>query len=81
MLFFIFIIIFQIVDLLNRGESGKIELNKTLCNLLQEMQLLESFILKKSDTISIVTASVDSYHNAISNHINEVFYIFLIQTF
>lgn len=45
------------------------------------MQLLESFILKKSDKISTVTTSVDLYHNAISNHINEVFCVFLIQTF
>ncbi|VVC37337.1 Kinesin motor domain, conserved site,P-loop containing nucleoside triphosphate hydrolase,Kinesin motor [Cinara cedri] len=62
----------QIVGILNGGESEKNKLNEILDDLLKEIELVESFILKKSDTISIVTASVDSYHNAISNHINEV---------
>lgn len=36
------------------------------------MQLLESLIIQKSESINIVTTSLDSYHNAISNHIIEV---------
>jgi len=65
-------IYFQVIDILNHGECGRYELEQTIHNLLKEMQLLESAILQKSETINIVTASMDYYHNAISNHINEV---------
>lgn len=41
-------------------------------NLLKEMQLLESSILEESDKINNVTKFINSYHDAISNHINEV---------
>jgi len=57
---------------LNHGKNGRYELDQTIHGLLKELQLLESTILQKSETINIVTASMNSYHNAISNHINEV---------
>lgn len=44
------------------------------------MQLLESGILQKSETIVVATAAVGSYHNAISSHISEVFKIFIFIT-
>jgi len=62
------------MDLLNHGENGKNELNQTIQNLLKEIELLEVNIIEKSETIINVTTSMDLYHNAISNHINEVFY-------
>lgn len=57
---------------MDRGEDGKNELYLTIKNLLENIQLLESSILQKSETINNVTTSIDTYHNAISNHINEV---------
>lgn len=59
--------------MLNHGECGKNELYQKILNLLKDMQLLESSILQKSETIVVATDSVSSFHNAISNHINEVF--------
>lgn len=41
------------------------------------MELLESAILQKSETISIVTLSLNAYHDAISTHINEVYLLIL----
>lgn len=64
---------------MNHGESGKNDLDQTIQNLLKEMQILESAILQKSETINIVTLSLNSYHDAISTHINEV-YLFLLLT-
>lgn len=58
---------------MNCGKCGKNELDQKILNLLRELQLLESGILNKSETIIKATASVNSYHSAISNHINEVF--------
>jgi len=57
---------------LDHGECETNELNQAIHNLLQQMQLLESGILNKSETITIATKSFDSYHNAILNHITEV---------
>ncbi|XP_025204037.1 kinesin-like protein KIF11 [Melanaphis sacchari] len=61
----------KVIDLLNEGENGKTELNQTIYNLLKEIELLEVNIMEKSETIINVTTSMDLYHNAISNHINE----------
>lgn len=55
-----------------QGQNGKKELDQTIQNLLKEMQLLEFAILTKSETISSVTTTMDSYHNEILNKINEV---------
>lgn len=63
---------------MNRGECGKNELDQTVLNLLKEIQLLESAILQKSETISIVTTSMNAYHNAVSNCMNEVLNIIYI---
>lgn len=68
---------FQINDVLNRDECRKNELDQTVHNLLKEMQLLESAILQKSETISIVTTSMNVYHNAVSNCINEVLNMYI----
>lgn len=62
------------IDVLNYSNNGKIEYNKTIHDLLREMELLESLIIQKSDTINVVTTSMDAYHSAIYSHINEVFY-------
>jgi hypothetical protein len=65
------------MDVLKCVEFGKNELNEKINNLLKEMQILESNILEKFETISVVSTTMDSYHNAISTHINEVlFFIF-----
>lgn len=66
------------MDLLNDGENGKNELNQTINNLLKEIEVLEINIMEKSETILNVTTSMDLYHDAISNHINEVLYDNLI---
>lgn len=69
------------MDLLNDGENGKNELNQTIHNLLKEIEILESNIMEKSETILNVTTSMNLYHDAISNHINEVLYDNLIYYF
>lgn len=51
-------------------------MNEKIHNILEEMQILESNILQKSETINTVTTFMDSYHNGISSHINEVLFIF-----
>ncbi|XP_027847145.2 kinesin-like protein KIF11 [Aphis gossypii] len=61
----------KVMDLLNDGENGKNELNQTIHNLLKEIEILESNIMEKSETILNVTTSMNLYHDAISNHINE----------
>lgn len=65
-------ICFQINNVLNHGQNEKKGLDQKIQNLLKEMQLLESAILTKSETINSVTTSMDSYHNEILNKINEV---------
>lgn len=42
------------------------------------MQLLETNILQKSETINIVTTSMASYHNEILNHIHVVYLFYLL---
>lgn len=64
------------INLLNRGERGKNELNQKIDTVLKEMQLLETNILQKSETINTVTFAMASYHNEILNHIHEVNYLF-----
>jgi len=62
------------MDILNHGENGKNNIDKTINNLLKEMELLEINIMEKSETINNVTTSMDLYHKTILNHINEVLY-------
>jgi len=69
------------MDILNHGENGKNEIGQTILNLLKEMELLEVNIMEKSETIINVTKSMDLYHDAISNHINEVLYDMLISNY
>ncbi|XP_022161919.1 kinesin-like protein KIF11 [Myzus persicae] len=61
----------QVMGILNQGETGKNKIDQTILNLLKEMELLEAKIMEKSETIINVTTSMDLYHDAISNHINE----------
>lgn len=69
------------MDILNDGENGKNKIEQTINNLLKEMELLKINIMEKSETINNVTTSMDLYHDAILNHINEVFYDKLIPNF
>lgn len=69
------------MDILNNGENGKNEIGQTILNLLKEMELLEVNIMEKSETVINVTKSMDLYHDAISNHINEVLNEILIPIF
>jgi len=69
------------MDILNHGENGKNKMDQRINILLKEMELLEINIMEKSETINNVTTSMDLYHDAILNHINEVFYDKLIPNF
>jgi len=60
------------MDILNHVENGKNKIDQTIHNLLKEMELLEVNIMEKSETIINVAKSMELYHDAISNHINEV---------
>lgn len=60
---------------MNQGECEKNNFREKVHILFQKMQLLESSILQKSEILDNATVAVDSYHNKITNHINEVSFV------